>query len=470
MATGAGSPPEGEKIRAIVKERLVQAEAEDGEKLTIEWRGAPSHRRVISMPVDMLYYNPDTHRIRAQRGLDPERDAELSRDPWGVDGQAYLDYLLKTQPASPGKPDPEFEALRESLEDFGQQQPGLITPDGILVNGNTRCAALRELGARYIRVGVLPNDTTTDDISAVELSLQLRRENKRDYSYINQLIAIEEQLARGRRPEEITREFHIRAKTLEQDRWVYGLIQDAIERSGDQAGGRLRLVDFEDHQEKLRELYRAYTKEIVTDRDAAEALKESRLAMIVLGFAKTDVRLAKPDFHEKYLDPKLPGELKAKNAFGAGTVAIPGLGVSVTDDGASVKAARNLTDRILRARAAIRPGSEAAAPDRADSEKLVADLKDSVDGALKLAGRDERLRQRKIAAAERVSDASDAIELASADVAQALATKSVDEDALDEALVSLRASLQKLARQVRRAVPEPGDGISWLTSAVQDPA
>ncbi|MGA1827301.1 ParB N-terminal domain-containing protein [Microbacterium sp.] len=472
MAQTVGSPPQGEKVRAIVHERLQAARAEDGEKLTIEWRGVPSHRHVIAMPIELLYYNPDTHRIRAQRSLDPDRDARLSADPWGDDGQDYLDFLLKTQPSSPGKTDPEFEALRDSLDDFGQQQPGLITPDGILVNGNTRCAALRELGKRHIRVAVLPDDATRADVSSVELALQLRRENKRDYSYINQLIAIEEQLTHGRRPEEIAREFHIRTKTLEQDRWVYALIQEAIARSDAGEGATLRLVDFEDHQEKLRELYRAYTTEGATNRDAAEALKESRLALILLGFSKTDVRLAKPDFFEKYLEQKLPRSAAplGESAVGPVDVSIPGLSVAVADDAAAVKQAREVTNRVLRARSTTRPGTTADPKKQDESTDFIQTLRESADNALMLAGRDERLRQRKVAAADRLSDATDAIGLATSDVAQALATKSIDEDSLDEALVSLRNSLLALARQIQRAVQDPGEGVAWLTQLEQGTA
>lgn len=464
MTQTVGSPPQGEKVREIVHERLQAAQAEGGEKLTIEWRGVPSHRHVIAMPIELLYYNPDTHRIRAQRSLDPVRDAKLNTDPWSDDGQEYLDFLLKTQPASPGKTDPEFEALRESLDDFGQQQPGLITPDGILVNGNTRRAALRELGKRHIRVAVLPDDTTRADISNVELALQLRRENKRDYSYINQLIAIEEQLSHGRRPDQIAREFHIRTKTLEQDRWVYALIQEAIARSDSGDGATLRLVDFEDHQEKLRELYRAYTTESATNRDAAEALKESRVALIMLGFSKTDVRLAKPDFYEKYLEQKLPELARARESvLGPIDVSIPGLSVAVADDALAVKQAREVTDKLLQARSTTRPGTKADTTKQDESADFIRTLRESADNALVLAGRDERLRQRKIAAADRLSDAAEAIGLATADVAQALATKSIDADSLDEALVSLRSSLMALARQVERAIVDRGEGVTWLT-------
>lgn len=468
MSQTAGSPPHGEKVRKIVAERLRAAQAEDGEKLTIEWRGVPSHRHVIAMPIELLYYNPDTHRIRAQRSLDPARDIKLSTDPWGHDGQEYLDFLLKTQPSAPGKTDPEFEALRDSLDDFGQQQPGLITPDGILVNGNTRRAALRELGKRHIRVAVLPQDTTRADISTVELALQLRRENKRDYSYINQLIAIEEQLSHGRRPDQIAREFHIRTKTLEQDRWVYALIQEAIARSRSGDGATLRLVDFEDHQEKLRELYRAYTTELITNRDAAEALKESRLALIMLGFSKTDVRLAKPDFFEKYLEQKLPESASADgSAAGPIDVSIPGLSVDVADDAPTVKHAREVTNKVLRARSTTRTGTKADTRKQDESADFIQTLRDSADNALILAGRDERLRQRKVAAADRLSDAADAIGLATADVAQALATKSIDQDSLDEALVILRTSLLALARQVERAIRDGGEGVAWLTTLEQ---
>ena len=73
MAVKFGVPPEGERIRSMVEERLRQAMAENGAKVTVEWRGEQKHLSVISMPVDLLYLNPDTHRIRAQRTLDGDR-------------------------------------------------------------------------------------------------------------------------------------------------------------------------------------------------------------------------------------------------------------------------------------------------------------------------------------------------------------------------------------------------------------
>jgi hypothetical protein len=467
VTTKSDVPPEGEQIQSMVKERLEEASKANGEKLTIEWRGEQRHLYVISMPVDLLCYNPDTHRIRAQRSLDPERDRALDEDPWSQASQDYLGRLLKSQPSDPDKIDPDFEALRDNLETFGQMTPGLITVFGVLVNGNTRCAALRELGEKYIRVAVLPETSTWDDISTVELALQLRKEHKRDYSYINRLIAVDEQLKLGRRPEDIARDFHVKTATLEQDRWVYTVIRDAIARSQTDDGAALRMVDFEDHQEKLRELHRAYTKTAASDRDAAEALKESRLAMIVLGYAKTDVRLAQADFHTKYLDPKLPEAMKP-SVSSASSVAVPGLGdLTVPETAPTAKVNKALTDSLLKAKAQSQQEHADQAAVAAAADTLM-QAKDAFDRALTPAGRDVRLQQRRLAAPERLSDACDDIELCAGELAQARATRALDEAAFDDAVLRLREVMRRLAREAARTFIEPGDGVAWLLERVED--
>lgn len=469
MSRKHGAPPRADEVRATVRERVEEAKQSNGEKITVEWRGEPRHLYVIQMPVDMLYYNPETHRIRAQRSLDPERDGALDQDPWGAEGQNYLDYLLRCLPSDPDKIDPDFEALRDDLEQFSQRDPGLITDDGILVNGNTRCAAIRELGETYIRVGVLPPTTGWDDINSVELFLQLQTPRKRDYSYINRLIAVEEQLALGRRPEDISRQFRIKLTTLKKDRWVYQLIQDAIRRSKTSDGVQLRLLDFEDHQEKLRELHTAYMKAAAMDQDAAETLKETRLAMVVLGRAKTDLRLAAPDFHEKYLEPKLPGELKPAESSPT-AVEIPGLpGTKAPIASAALEKARAFTSGLLQAKATAESAGKTDTETAKAAVQKLSDAKEAVRRALEPAGRDESLRQRKLAAPERLSDACDNIEYCVSDLAEARAKRAIDEEAFDDAAVRLRAVLGKLAKEARRTFSEPGDGVSWLLSLAEDP-
>ncbi|WP_351232850.1 ParB/RepB/Spo0J family partition protein [Streptomyces sp. NPDC002133] len=467
MAVNFGVPPLGETIRSLVKDRLRAAMDEQGAKITVEWRGEQKHLHVISMPVDMLYFNPDTHRIRAQRTLDPQRNRILEEEPWGEAAQNYLFDLLRRSPSNPNQTDPDYIALQGELDDFGQKEPGIISPLGILVDGNTRCAALRELGIKDIRVGVLPEDTSRRDINSVELALQLRRDKRRDYSYINRLIAIEDELSSGRREEDVARDFNIKTTTLQQDRWVYQLINDAIDRSATEDGAALRLVDFEDHQEKLRELQRDFTKLAKTDSEAAEQLKESRLAMVVLNYPKTTVRLAESDFHARYLDERLPDDLRPA-AQESAAMEVPGLpGVVVEDASAAVKTTRALTDALLQAKA-ISVTKQLGESGVADADKVIKTARKTFDVAVKLAGANAELRKRQIAVPERLTDAADYVNQCAREFADAKAKHALDEDAFDDALLTLRTSLAQLAKHARRTFSSPGDGVAWLLDATRE--
>lgn len=464
-----GSPPRADEIRALVAQRLKEVRELGGtrETVTVEWRGQRLHCDVIDMPIDMTYYNPGTRRIRAQRSYDPVRDDALKSDPWSETSQSYIDYLLKSLPADPSRRDPDFEELKESIRDFKQNNPGLITHEGVLVDGNTRRAALKELGVAYIRVGVLPESCTWADVSAVELSLQLRKEHKREYSYINRLLAIEEQIALGRPIEDIAREFRIRVATCHQDLWILKTLRDLIDRSR-HGGVALRLMDFEEHQEKLRELHRAYMNAVRTNRENAELLKEIRLAAIALNFSKTDVRLVESDFRVRYLDRLLPESLRTQSKAAEQVAAIPGLNRMVKTGGSQVAEARELTDRILRAKAVEAAGQHSTVAQVTEASQTIAAAKKAFNEALAYAGKDARLRKRRRAAADRINDACDDIEQCITDVVLARSSNTLDEEGLDEALLRLHDVLAKLAVETARSVKAPGDGITWLLKIVSE--
>src|SRR4051812_33967596 len=115
-------PLNADDVRRVVEERLAALDGSSGiqETVTVEWRGQQRALPVISMPVELLSYNPATHRVRAQRSLDPARDRDLEDEPYGVAGQAYLHHLLMGDPADPSKTDPTFDALKEDLRKHGQ--------------------------------------------------------------------------------------------------------------------------------------------------------------------------------------------------------------------------------------------------------------------------------------------------------------------------------------------------------------
>ncbi|MFH8986621.1 transcriptional regulator [Streptomyces sp. NPDC017940] len=468
MGKDFGRPPKADKNRELIEQRLKEIADGGGvrETLTVEWRTQPLHVEVIDMPVQDLYYNPGTHRIQAQRSHEPELDKLLDEAPWELESQNYLRRLLQVLPEDPEKEDPAFRELVESLRTDRQKEPGLITRDGVLVNGNTRQAALKELTVANIRVGVLPESCTWDDINAVELSLQLRPDQRREYSYINRLLAMDEQHALGRPIADVAREFRIRTSTCEQDLWVLTCLRDLIQRSGD-GGARLRLLDFEKQQEKLREVYRRYSKEAPVSRDDAELLKETRLAAIVLEFSKTDVRLIEPDFRERYLDKWLPEELKTAAEAPTTGVIIPGLNRTVKSAAPRVAQAKALTDLILEAKAVMTAkGDPLSERSRVAIARFSAAEK-AFEAALEPAGKDARVRKRKQAAQDRITDACQDIEQCITDLTLARASGSLDEEAFDEAVLTLRETLTKLAVATQRSIKAPGDGVSWLRESVR---
>jgi len=460
MTTDFGIPPGSESVRALVEQRLAEATGVTGvpETIKVEFRGLPLNVQVIDMPVTRLFYNPGTHRIRAQRSHDLGKDETLSADPWSQESQEYLHYLLTTQPADPSRRDPRFDELKDSLRDYKQLEPGLITRDGILVNGNTRRAALKELGSSSIRVGVLPASCTWDDIHAVELTLQLRQDHRRDYSYINHLLALEEQMTLGRELPEIARIFHTTTPALDRDVWILNNLRDLVRRS-DTGGFTLRLMDFENAKEKLFELYRTVKGE--RNKEKADLLKESRLAAITLDFAKTDVRYIGPDFQSRFLDQRLPGDFKPEVPAPAVKV-IPGLNRPAPTTAPKVAAARALTDTVLKLKA-VEVAGEKAEPSRlAEASKAKQSLMTAFDEALEYAGKDFRMRKKRQAAPDRVADACKDLDQCVTDLVMARGNGSLDEEAFDDALIKLKGVLGRVALEAGKTIELSGEGLAWL--------
>lgn len=467
-----GLPPTADETKKIIEQRLAErVDAGLQETLTVGFRDKPETVAVIDIEIEHLYFNPGTHRVRAQREHDAENDRRLEGEPWGEAGQRYLTQLLAAKPSKPSERDPDFEELKENLQAEGQNDPGLITRSGIIVDGNTRAAALKELGKTTMRVGVLPESTTWKDIASVELNLQMRRDHRRDYTYINRLLAYEELHAGGLTPAQIAPLFRVKAATIDRDLWVLNELRELIARS--RVGkSSMRLMDFEQDQEKLREIHRAYHELRKNNSlEHAETVKESRLSALVLGFSKTDIRLIEDDFQERYLEQKLSQEvLEDINSIDCAAepeVSIPGLGVSVASgtNGGSSKKARKLTDSLLRSRTLAGSGlSDEGDPVAAQRLK---DVKSAMDSSLKLAGSNQRVKKQERATADRVETASEELRQCAYELVRSRAKQAIDVQAFDDALVELRDSLHVLAVQAAKLSGEPGEGVEWLFGAAR---
>jgi hypothetical protein len=85
----------------------------------------------------------------------------------------------------------------------GQREAILISSTGVVINGNRRLAAMRELGVDYVDCMVLPADATADEIVEIEANLQAKPETKLDYDWIGDAQLINRLVHMGRTTKEI---------------------------------------------------------------------------------------------------------------------------------------------------------------------------------------------------------------------------------------------------------------------------
>jgi hypothetical protein len=145
---------------------------------------------VINVPLDVPVLNAQSFRIAPRLADHPLRDQVLA-DPDSAESQAIVTQLVRESHR-------QAKDLKDSLADEGQDQPGVITRKGKLLNANTRCVLMRELvdegrlqASTTLKVAVLPSDITTSEELTLESVLQKQREYKDEYNLVSELMMIE---------------------------------------------------------------------------------------------------------------------------------------------------------------------------------------------------------------------------------------------------------------------------------------
>lgn len=158
----------------------------------LEVAGKRCDLEVYRLPTDMLRYNIRNGRFAAEyKELRSKIGQDL--DPNDKKDAEQIKKLLLEQDKNATK------VLRDDLVRVGQKNPGVITYDGFVINGNRRMAIfqqlLEETGEdkwRYLEVSKLPKGTGEQDVWRIEAGLQFSREERLDYGPINRLLKFRE--------------------------------------------------------------------------------------------------------------------------------------------------------------------------------------------------------------------------------------------------------------------------------------
>lgn len=197
---------------AMIAKRL-EVSDEFGETI-YDFRSDKFTPKVISIPIDVPVYRMENCRTFSAQ------QSEIAREGRPKDFFDKGQELTTAQQAQHeilarlAKQDSEsVTSIISVLEKDGQREAILITSTGVVVNGNRRLAAMRELKTRKdgsvderftnIKCAVLPPDITRDEIDDIEADLQARPQTKLDYDWIGDARLIRRQVGKNRSTKEV---------------------------------------------------------------------------------------------------------------------------------------------------------------------------------------------------------------------------------------------------------------------------
>lgn len=162
------------------------------------YRNSEQRLPVIRVPVDIPIYRIVNARTR---------DEQLSLMAAGTYSDGFFDsghqedeevqgvqHKILFDFAQMGKGENIFPIYEELAQKGVQTDPILITAQGVVVNGNRRLAAMRELSLNgdnmevfeHINCMVLPASANEEDMLEIEFKLQMARETKLPYTWTNE--------------------------------------------------------------------------------------------------------------------------------------------------------------------------------------------------------------------------------------------------------------------------------------------
>jgi hypothetical protein len=191
--------------RQHILQRAAEARTSYRLKREVKFRGGREMLPIIEMPIDHLLYRLENFRtlsdqfsrIASGKVNDGFFNPSHREDVSAQSVQHDILFLL-AQKGSGESIKPIYDELERVKE---QADELLISSDGVVVNGNRRLAAMRELWAsggpdfsRFSNVtcAVLPESTSDDEILTLEIELQMQPDTKLPYDWTSVALAARE--------------------------------------------------------------------------------------------------------------------------------------------------------------------------------------------------------------------------------------------------------------------------------------
>lgn len=156
-------------------------------KTEIRWEDKLETMNTYKIPLEYLIYNKYNGRILSRTKSLEKQDRIIDAET--DEGKKLIEKLLWDS-----KEDRNHKTLK-SLTDYGQEKIGIVTKDGIIIDGNRRAMLLNKIDKYdYFKAVVLPvrSDENPLEIERLETSHQMGEDKKLDYNPIEKYIKVKE--------------------------------------------------------------------------------------------------------------------------------------------------------------------------------------------------------------------------------------------------------------------------------------
>jgi len=166
-------------------------------------KGQKQDLKVFRIPVEYLYFNIENGRYADKmlqlKADNPGVDIDPKEEKWKNEIYKMLEgeYVGTIGIEGTEGDRVAFDRLQEDIKNRDQLNPGIVLSDGGVIDGNRRLAVILSLGGqRFSRFEgvILPEDISAEDRWRIEVGVQLGKDQKLDYSPINQLLKIRQGL------------------------------------------------------------------------------------------------------------------------------------------------------------------------------------------------------------------------------------------------------------------------------------
>lgn len=180
------------KERKIKLADIQKHSAEAANALKLPYQGETKSFNVYKIPIEFLVFNKENGRIaslvksytREHQAIDVETE----------EGSKLISKFLYNAHIERNK------ITRENIINNGQLQFGIVTADGVIVDGNRRVTLLMSIAndetlpqqvrdrSKYFLAAILPEDANDTDILRLETQFQMGSDDKVDYNPIEKYL------------------------------------------------------------------------------------------------------------------------------------------------------------------------------------------------------------------------------------------------------------------------------------------